>query len=367
MMSFTKESIITVIRTVIHPESGQDIVSSGIFDSVEIDANEISLVLIFSRATDPFINSIKRNVKTALENDLGSDAIISIVSKVKQKEKPSPKISEGIASVKNLIAIASGKGGVGKSTITVNLAVALAQKGYRVGVIDADIYGPSIPKMFGVEDIKPSGVNEDGKELIMPVEKYGIKMLSVGFFVNPNDATIWRGPMATGVLKQLIQQAKWGDLDYLLFDMPPGTSDIHLTLVQTVPVTGAVIVSTPQQVAIADARKGIAMFKTKGIEVPVLGLVENMSWFTPEELPENKYYIFGKAGVQKLADEAGTKVLAQIPIVQSVCDGGDAGKPVALQFESILGKAFADLANNFVEAVEMRNQNLPKTQQVIVK
>jgi ATP-binding protein involved in chromosome partitioning len=366
-MEINIDKVEKILSTVIYPETGGNIVDEGILEELETGDNSVDIVLSFAKATDPFINSVKRAVKAAIEAEFGNDMIIDITTKVKPKEKASPKVSEGISGVKNIIAVASGKGGVGKSTVTVNLAVALAQKGFKVAVIDADIYGPSIPKMFGVEDVKPSGVEENGKELIMPVEKFGIKMLSVGFFVNPTDATIWRGPMATGVLKQLIQQAKWGEVDYLLFDLPPGTSDIHLTLVQTVPVTGAVIVSTPQQVAIADARKGIAMFKANGIEVPILGLVENMSWFTPAELPENKYYIFGKGGTELLAKETGTELLAQIPMVQSVCESGDNGKPIALQYDSVMGKAFGEFAKNLVAAVEKRNSTLPPTKQVMVK
>ncbi|MDD2386052.1 MAG: Mrp/NBP35 family ATP-binding protein [Bacteroidales bacterium] len=366
-MEFTKQNIRSILKTVIHPETAQNIIDSGIIENLEINNNSIDITLLFDKITDPFINSIKRGIKTEIEKCFGADAIINITTKAKAKQKPVPKNANGIQGIKNIIAIASGKGGVGKSTITVNLAVALVQKGYRVGVVDADIFGPSIPKMFGVEDVKPSGITEDGKELFVPVEKYGIKMLSVGFFVNAADATIWRGPMAGGVLKQLIDQTKWGELDFLLFDMPPGTSDIHLTLVQSVPVTGAIIVSTPQEVAIADARKGVAMFKSKSINVPLLGLVENMAWFTPTELPENKYYIFGKGGTDKLAKEVNTKVLAQIPIVQSLCESGDSGKPAAMDITSIIGKAFYDLADNFLNAIKKRNNELPPTQQVIIK
>lgn len=366
-MELNNQIIETILKNVVHPENGADIVSLNILDNINIDEKNVEIVLVFEKSTDPFINSIKRSVKSEIEKHFGDDFIIDITSRVKVKPKAPPKNANGIEGIENIIAIASGKGGVGKSTVTVNLAVALAQKGYRVGVVDADIFGPSIPKMFGVEDIKPTGTKEDGKEFIIPVEKYGIKMLSVGFFVNPADATIWRGPMATGVLKQLIDQAKWGELDFLLFDMPPGTSDIHLTLVQSVPVTGAVIVSTPQDVAIADARKGVSMFKSKGIEVPVLGLVENMAWFTPAELPENKYYIFGKGGTQKLAEEADTQVLAQIPLVQSVCESGDGGRPAAVDISSVIGKAFSDFADKFLDAVEKRNKELPPTKQVLIK
>jgi ATP-binding protein involved in chromosome partitioning len=271
-----------------------------------------------------------------------------------------------LPGVENVVAVASGKGGVGKSTVTSNLAVALAQKGYRVGLLDADIFGPSVPKMFATEDARPVLEKIDGKDCIIPVEKYGVKLLSIGYFVNPDDALVWRGAMATNALKQLIGDGKWGDLDYLLIDLPPGTSDIHLTLVQTIPLTGAVVVSTPQEVALADARKGISMFTGEKINVPVLGLVENMSWFTPAELPENKYYIFGKDGCKMLAEKMGLPLLGQIPIVQSIREGGDDGVPPALNTETITGMAFASLADNVVEAVENRKKNLPPTHVVEV-
>jgi ATP-binding protein involved in chromosome partitioning len=361
-MNLSQKQIRETLKAVVHPETGISIVDSGLLSEFNINGNEINITLIFKKATDPFINSIKRTIISKFDKNL----VINITTKAQPKQNAENTENSGIAEVKNIIAVASGKGGVGKSTVTVNLALALAEKGYKVAVIDADIFGPSIPKMFGVEDAKPAGTVEDGKEYIIPVEKYGIKILSVGFFINPKDATIWRGPMATNVLRQLILQAKWGDIDYMLVDTPPGTGDIHLTLVQSVPVTGAIIVSTPQQVAIADARKGIAMFGTKGIEVPVLGLVENMSWFTPAELPENKYYIFGKGGVEKLAKESNTKILSHIPIVQSVCESGDKGIPVALQKSSIEGKSFEELADNFIKAVDERNANLPPTKQVKV-
>ena len=263
--------------------------------------------------------------------------------------------------MKNIIAVASGKGGVGKSTVCTNLAVALAQKGYKVGLLDADIFGPSVPKMLNVEEARPILSKKDGRDLITPIENYGIKMLSIGFFVNKEDAVVWRGAMASNALKQLIGDADWGELDYFLIDFPPGTSDIHLTLVQTIPITGAIIVSTPQEVALADARKGISMFTSDKVNVPILGLVENMSWFTPAELPENKYYLFGKDGCKRLAEQNGYALLGQIPIVQSIREGGDEGLPVALKTDSITGMAFAELADNVVEAVDKRNRELPKT------
>jgi len=275
-----------------------------------------------------------------------------------------PPEREVLPHVKNIVAVASGKGGVGKSTVAANLAVALAQSGKRVGLIDADVYGPSIPKMFDVEGERPSARTEDGVEWIAPIEKYGVKLLSVGFFIKPEDAVVWRGPMATSALKQLITQGDWGELDYLLIDLPPGTGDVHLTMVQEVPVTGVLIVSTPQDVALADVIKGINMFAGEKINVPVLGLVENMSWFTPEELPDNKYYIFGKEGCKNLAEKMGIPLLAQVPIVQGIRESGDAGKPIALSSDSSSGKAFGKLAQGLEEALNKRNMEQAPTKKV---
>jgi len=254
-------------------------------------------------------------------------------------------------NAKNIIAVASGKGGVGKSTVAVNLAVALARMGYQTGLLDADIYGPSMLKMLGVENLKPAVKGSEGHEIIVPVERYGVRMLSIGFFVRPGDALIWRGPMATSAIKQLINQGEWGELDYLLIDLPPGTGDVHLTIVQELPVTGAVIVSTPQEVALADAVKGISMFQNDKVKVPILGLVENMAWFTPEELPNNRYYIFGNGGCKALAEREGIRLLGQIPIVQGIREGGDNGQPIVTNENSITGKAFMELAQNLVEAI----------------
>ena len=278
-----------------------------------------------------------------------------------------PKVEKQLPGVKNIIAIASGKGGVGKSTVSVNLAVALAKLGYRVGLLDADIFGPSVPKMFNEEDARPMLETHEAGDLIVPVEKYGVKLLSIGFFVDKNDAVVWRGGMASNALKQLISDVRWDDLDYFLIDLPPGTSDIHLTLVQTLAVTGAVIVSTPQQVALADARKGINMFRNEKINVPVLGLVENMAWFTPAELPENKYYIFGKDGVKQLAEEMQIPLLGQIPVVQSICESGDKGVPAATDENSITGNAFIRLAEEVVERTDERNSRLSETKCVEIR
>jgi ATP-binding protein involved in chromosome partitioning len=272
-----------------------------------------------------------------------------------------------LPQVKNVIAVSSGKGGVGKSTVAANLAVALAKLGYKVGLLDADIFGPSVPKMFQVEDARPYAELIDGRDLIVPIEKYGIKLLSIGFFVDPDQATLWRGGMASNALKQLIGDANWGELDYFVLDTPPGTSDIHLTLVQTLAITGAVIVSTPQQVALADARKGINMYTNDKVDVPILGLVENMAWFTPAELPENKYYIFGKEGAKQLAEEMNVPLLGQIPIVQSICENGDKGTPAALDSDTITGRAFLALAENVVKQTEIRNAGQAPTKIVELK
>src|SRR5690554_1320733 len=360
-MAIYPQLIIDALKNVRYPGTGQDIVSAGMVeDDIRIDGMKVSFSLITEKVNDPFIRSL---VKMAEQAILSIDKNIDIVGNisVKSKQAPRPNIPDLLPGVKNIIAVASGKGGVGKSTVCTNLAVALANKGYKVGLLDADIFGPSVPKMLGVEDAAPAVEKKEGRELIAPIENHGVKMLSIGFFVKKDDAVVWRGAMASNALKQLIGDADWGELDYFLIDFPPGTSDIHLTLVQTIPITGAVIVSTPQEVALADARKGISMFAGDKVNVPILGLVENMAWFTPAELPENKYYIFGKDGCKQLADEMGYALLGQIPIVQSIREGGDEGAPVALSEESITGLAFSRLADQMVEAVDKRNRELPKT------
>ncbi|MBP3419964.1 MAG: Mrp/NBP35 family ATP-binding protein [Marinifilaceae bacterium] len=334
-----------ILADVRYPGSPKSVISLDMVKNIKVDEDGVALKLVFPKKGDPFEKSIVSKCVKAL-GEAGYSVDISVMY-AQDMERP-----ESLENVANIIAISSGKGGVGKSTVSANLAVALAKQGYKVGLVDADIYGPSIPKMFGCEDGRPYMVEVDGKELIEPIEVYGVKILSIGFFVDPASATVWRGPMASGALKQLLEQGHWGELDFLLIDLPPGTSDIHLTLVQTVALTGAVVVSTPQKVALADAIKGINMFESPGISVPVLGLVENMAWFTPEELPENRYYIFGKEGCAELAKERGIQLLGQIPIVQSICDGGDAGRPVATDVNSITGNAFAHLAVNLVNRIE---------------
>ncbi|MCH5318180.1 MAG: Mrp/NBP35 family ATP-binding protein [Paramuribaculum sp.] len=351
--------ILDTLSKVRYPGNGKNIVELGMVeDDIRIDGNKVSFTLKFDKPTDPFMKSVVKAAETTLKTFISPDLQVSIATATAEPVKKSAPV---LPRVKNIVGISSGKGGVGKSTVSVNLAVALAAKGYKVGLLDADIFGPSIPKMFGVED-EPVYMHEvDGHPLIIPLEKYGVKILSIGFLVDKDNALVWRGGMASNALKQLITEADWGELDYFLIDMPPGTSDIHLTLVQTVPITGVVIVSTPQQVALADARKGVSMFTGEKIGVPVLGIVENMAWFTPEKHPDERYYIFGKGGATRLAEELGVKLLGEIPIVGSICEGGDEGKPVALNDGTVIGHAFSLLADNIVQAVDKRNVDLPPT------
>jgi ATP-binding protein involved in chromosome partitioning len=357
-MALYPQLIIDALKNVRYPGTGQDIVSAGmVADDIKIDGMKVNFSLITEKVNDPFIRSLVKMAEQAIlliDKDINIKGNITI----KSRQAPRPELPELLPGVKNIIAVASGKGGVGKSTVCTNLAVALAQKGYKVGLLDADIFGPSVPKMLNVENSAPALEKKDGRDLIVPIENYGIKMLSIGFFVNRDDAVVWRGAMASNALKQLIADADWGELDYFLIDFPPGTSDIHLTLVQTVPITGAVIVSTPQEVALADARKGISMFTSDKVNVPILGLVENMAWFTPAELPENRYYIFGKEGCKRLAEEQGYELLGQIPVVQSIREGGDDGKPVALNSDSVTGMAFSALADKVIASVERKNKTL---------
>ena len=323
-MAIYPQLIIDALKNVRYPGTGQDIVSAGMVeDDIRIDGMKVSFSLITERQNDPFVKSLVKMAEQAILTYADPKIQIKGNISVKSKQAPRPALPDLLPDVKNIVAVASGKGGVGKSTVCTNLAIALAQKGYKVGLLDADIFGPSVPRMLGVEDVPVYTEKMEGRDLIVPVENYGVKMLSIGFFVKKEDAVVWRGAMASNALKQLITDADWGELDYFLIDFPPGTSDIHLTLVQTVPITGAVIVSTPQEVALADARKGISMFTGEKVNVPILGLVENMAWFTPAELPENKYYIFGKDGCKQLAEQNGYALLGQIPIVQSIREGGD--------------------------------------------
>ena len=354
---FSEEQILKSLSKIIHPEKRKDIVALGMISEIESGENGISLTLIPEKSNDPFISSIRSTIVRTLKEALGPDSVINeikIQPRVIVGKKPEKQL-EALPFVTNIVAVASGKGGVGKTTIAVNLAIALARSGYKVGLLDADVYGPSVPKMFHAENYKPEVKREKNVDHIIPLTKYGVKVLSTGFFVDPAEALIWRGPMASNFLKQLITQGDWGALDYLLVDLPPGTSDIHLTLVQEVPVTGAIVITTPQEVALADAIKGISMFRSDKIDVPVLGLVENMSWFTPAELPASKYYIFGKDGGKKLAEKMGVQLLGQIPLVQSICEGSDNGQPAALG-DSITGNAFTELAGKLTESVDKRNR-----------
>ncbi len=358
--------ILDALATVTYPGTKKNLVESGmVADTPSINGMKVKVVLQFPRDTDPFLKSTLKAAEAAIHYHVSKDVEVEIETEF--KSKPRPEVGKLLPDVKNIIAVSSGKGGVGKSTVAANLAISLARLGYKVGLLDADIFGPSMPKMFHVEDARPYAVEKDGRQLIEPIEKYGVKLLSIGFFVNPETATLWRGGMASNALKQLIADADWGELDYFILDTPPGTSDIHLTLLQTLAITGAVIVSTPQNVALADARKGIDMYRNKKVNVPILGLVENMAWFTPAELPENKYYIFGKEGCKRLAEEMQTPLLAQIPLVQSICESGDEGEPAACHIDTATGQAFINLAQAVVTVVNRRNKEQEPTKIVKVK
>lgn len=361
-MSTSNEIVLELLRNVNHPSGATDIVSLGMVNNIEVAENRIHITLKYNKPADPFANSVKKAIVKVIETNLGNKFEISFSEQFAQRTI-APEYAP-LAKIKNIIAIASGKGGVGKSTIAVNLAIATAHLGYKVGLLDADVYGPSIPKMFEAEGYKPAMVEKDGKEVIETLNKYGIKAQSTGFFVNPTDALMWRGPMATNALKQLITQTDWDNLDFLYLDLPPGTGDIHLTVVQEMPITGAIIVSTPQQVALADVVRGISMFKNDKINVPVLGLIENMAWFTPAELPNNKYFIFGNEGGKKLAKELDINLLAQVPLVQSICEDGDNGRPSAANPFTVQGKIFAQLAETVIAEVNKRNETLPPTKKL---
>lgn len=363
MNHITIEEIKKALTSVRYPGTGKDIVSTGILqDNITIQDKKIILHLLFPKTNDPFAKSIAKATQQALHTyiDPKIEADINIHTPPPTTTPP-PSI---LPNVKNIIAVFSGKGGVGKSTVATNLAISLAKIGYKVGLLDADIHGPSIPKMFDVEKEMPYVEQQDGKQKIIPIQKYGIKLLSIGFFVEKEKAIIWRGAMASNALKQLITETQWGDLDYFIMDLPPGTGDIHLTLVQTMGITGAVIVTTPQDVALIDAHKGINMFLEEKIDVPILGLIENMAYFTPAELPDNKYYLFGKEGGKKLAQKLDIPLLAQIPIVQSIREGGDQGTPVATQQDSITANIFQQLAQNVAQKTTERNNNKLKTKKV---
>jgi ATP-binding protein involved in chromosome partitioning len=358
-MAIAPKTITDILQKVKYPGTIESITERKMVQEVRIAGDRISFSLVFQQENDPNLTDISEQCISAIHKELGEKFEVLITPKTIQRmELPA------LPGVKNIIAVASGKGGVGKSTIAVNLATALAKQGAKVGLIDADIFGPSIPKMFGVEEVKPYFEKVEGRDRIIPVEKFGVKMLSIGFFVDQQNALIWRGPMASNALKQLIFEGLWGDLDYMLIDLPPGTSDIHLTLVQNLAITGSVIVTTPQDVALADVIKGVAMFSSKNIEVPILGIIENMSWFTPQELPENKYYIFGKDGGKDLAEHLGLPFLGQIPIVMGIREGGDNGIPVASRENTITGEKFMELARNLIQQVDIRNKLMKPTEKV---
>ena len=362
-MTLYPKLIMDALATVTYAGTKKNLVESGmVADTPSINGMKVKVVLEFPRDTDPFLKSTVKAAEAAIHYHVSKDVEVQIETEF--KSKPRPEVGKLLPQVKNIIAVSSGKGGVGKSTVAANLAISLARLGYKVGLLDADIFGPSMPKMFGVEDARPYAEHVDGRDMIVPIERYGVKLLSIGFFVSPDTATLWRGGMASNALKQLIADANWGELDYFVLDTPPGTSDIHLTLLQTLAITGAIIVSTPQQVALADVRKGVDMYRNDKVNVPILGLVENMAWFTPAELPENRYYIFGREGVKNLAEQLKVPLLAQIPLVQSICESSDHGVPTAAQTDNVTATqlAYLNLAQAVVTTVNRRNREQPPTQ-----
>ncbi|MCJ7757092.1 MAG: Mrp/NBP35 family ATP-binding protein [Gillisia sp.] len=362
-MKLDKKDIMAALETITVSGEGKNMVESGAVQNVMTFGDEVVVDLLL---TTPALHIKKRaevDVMKAIHEKVYENAKVLVNIKVEAPEKPEIK-GKDIPGLKNIIAVASGKGGVGKSTVTANLAVTLAKMGFKVGVLDADIYGPSQPMMFDVEMEKPLSIEVGGKSMMKPIENYGVKILSIGFFTKPDQAVVWRGPMASKALNQMIFDADWGDLDFMLIDLPPGTGDIHLSIMQSMPITGAVIVSTPQKVALADARKGVAMFQQESINVPVLGIIENMAYFTPEELPENKYYIFGKDGARSLAEDLKVPFLGGIPLVQSIRESGDVGRPAALQEGTPLEAAFEKITQNVVQETVNRNKSLPPTEAI---
>lgn len=355
-MSFTKEQLTESLKKVLYFPKGSNVVDLGMVERLKIDGNKISLALVYPQANDKNAHIVKDAALRTLKADLGSDAEIEIDTLSEQEAGRG-----SLGKVKNIIAVASGKGGVGKSTVAANLAVALSKLGAKVGLLDADIYGPSLPIMFGLKGERPGATEENGKTKMLPIEKFGIKMLSIGFFIEENKALMWRGSMASNALGQLFNDAIWGELDFMVLDLPPGTGDIHLTLVQSVPVTGAIIVTTPQNVALADVRKAADMFKNESIKVPLLGVIENMSYFTPEDSPEKKYHIFGKGGGQIVANELNCELLGSLPIIEAIAESGDNGKPITLTESSNSAKAFIQLAEKVINNVNKRNAELSPT------
>lgn len=365
-MKIEKKDIYAALDTITAPGEGKTLVESDAIKNVVIFGKEVVVDVTISNPTLQAKKKTEVEIIKAIHDKVYQKADVKVNVKVNAPEKPKENLIRGkkIEGIQNIIAVASGKGGVGKSTITANLAITLSKMGFKVGVLDADVYGPSMPIMFDVADEKPIAVNVNGRSKMKPIENYGVKLLSLGFFTQPNQAVIWRGAMASKALNQMIFDADWGELDFMLVDLPPGTGDIHLSIVQAIPVTGAVIVSTPQNIALADAKKGVAMFEQKSIKVPVLGIIENMSYFTPEELPENKYYIFGRDGARNLAEDLNTPFLGEVPIVQSIRESCDVGRPVALQEGTPLEKSFIDITKNVVSQLVKRNKEMPPTEAV---
>jgi ATP-binding protein involved in chromosome partitioning len=365
-MKLHKSDILKSLESITVPGEGKNMVESGAVTNVMVFGDEVVVDLTIANPSLQARKKTEVEVMKVIHDQVYAKAKVQVNVKVEAKAQAPVNEIKGkpIPGIQNIVAVASGKGGVGKSTVTANLAVSLAKMGFKVGLLDSDIYGPSMPIMFDVADQKPLAVNIDGKSKMKPVENYGVKMLSIGFFTQPNQAVIWRGPMAAKALNQIIFDADWGELDFLLIDLPPGTGDIHLSIMQAMPITGAVVVSTPQEVALADARKGVAMFQQETINVPVLGIAENMAYFTPAELPDNKYYIFGKEGARNLAEDINVPFLGEIPLVQSIREAGDVGRPAALQENSPVAVAFEELTKNVVAETVRRNTDIPPTEAI---
>jgi len=363
-MKLDRKEILKALETITIAGEGKNMVESGAVTNVITFGDEVVVDLLLHTPAMHIKKRAEDDIKKTIHELISPEAKIKVNIKVEAKENPNEIKGKAIPGIKNIIAVASGKGGVGKSTVTANLAVTLAKMGFNVGVLDADIYGPSMPIMFDVENEKPISITVDGKSKMKPVESYDIKILSIGFFTAPSQAVIWRGPMAAKALNQMIFDADWGELDFMLIDLPPGTGDIHLSIMQSLPITGAVVVSTPQAVALADAKKGVAMFMQDNINVPVLGIIENMAYFTPEELPDNKYYIFGQEGAKNLAEDLDVPFLGEVPIVQSIREAGDYGRPAAMQTASAIETVFEEITRNVVQEVVNRNDNLPATEAI---
>lgn len=364
-MKLDRKEILAALETITIAGEGKNMVESGAVKNVLTFGNEVVVDLVISTPAMHIKKRAEDDIKKLIHEKFSPEAVVKVNIKVETPEQnPNQIKGKPIPGISNIIAVASGKGGVGKSTVTANLAVSLAKMGFKVGVLDADIYGPSMPIMFDVENEKPLSIEVDGKSKMKPIESYEIKLLSIGFFTSPSQAVIWRGPMAAKALNQMIFDAAWGELDFMLIDLPPGTGDIHLSIMQSLPITGAVVVSTPQAVALADAKKGVSMFLSDSINVPVLGIIENMAYFTPEELPNNKYYIFGKEGAKDLAADLNVPFLGEVPLVQSIREAGDYGRPAALQTASVIENVFEEITRNVVQETVNRNESLPPTEAI---